>query len=120
MLGVGVALILLTVGGCGPSDSARTGTTATPSARPTPPEDLCTRLVTHWAREVLDDTAYGDYQSMGLSNGQYDILREVVDAARAEKRHHGARAADELIDRETRRGCVAWYRDGGPGEGPWS
>lgn len=89
-----------------------------PSAATTP-EELCTRLVGHWAREVLDSDTYGDYQSMGLSNGQYEILRRVVDSARAEKKHRGADAADESIDREAREGCVAWYRSGGPGEGPW-
>ncbi|GAB7107699.1 hypothetical protein JCM4814A_60130 [Streptomyces phaeofaciens JCM 4814] len=90
-----------------------------PSPATTPPEVLCTRLVTHWAREVLDSGTYGDYQSMGLSNGQYEILRGVVDAARAEKKRQGADAADELIGREAHEGCVEWYRSGGPGEGPW-
>jgi hypothetical protein len=90
-----------------------------PSASATPPEVLCTRIVTHWSREVLDGTTYGDYQSMGLSNGQYDILRAVVDAARAEKKRRGADAADQLIDRQARQGCADWYRSGGPGEGPW-
>lgn len=68
---------------------------------------------------MLDSDTYGDYQSMGLSNGQYDILRTVLDAARAEKKRQGAAAADHLIDRQARRGCVDWYRSGGPGEGPW-
>lgn len=76
-------------------------------------------MVAHWSREVLDGTTYGDYQSMGLSNGQYEILRDVVDEARAEKGRAGAAAADALIDRRAREGCVAWYRSGGPGEGPW-
>ncbi|MFE6362776.1 hypothetical protein ACFVP3_22610 [Streptomyces sp. NPDC057806] len=96
------------------------GPTATsPSPRTTPPEDLCTRLVAHWSREVLDSDTYGDYQSMGLSNGQYEILREVVDAARAEKARRGPQAADALIDRRAYEGCVRWYRDGGPSNGPW-
>ncbi|WP_228047981.1 hypothetical protein [Streptomyces justiciae] len=127
--GVGFMAVLLTLGGCGGSGST-TATTQAPStatstapaattASPTPPEDLCTRLVAHWSREVLDQNTYGDYQSMGLSNGQYDILIKVVDAARAEKKQQGAAAADRLIDRQARSGCVRWYRDGGPGEGPW-
>lgn len=132
---VGVMAVLLSLGGCGGSGSATTaqaGATATgaatstatattaASAPHTPPEDLCTRLVAHWSHEVLDQNTYGDYQSMGLSNGQYDILIKVVDAARAEKKREGAAAADRLIDRQARSGCVRWYRDGGPGEGPWS
>ncbi|WP_330345570.1 hypothetical protein OHA09_26555 [Streptomyces longwoodensis] len=96
-----------------------THTTPPPAASPAPTEDLCTRVVAHWSREVLDGTTYGDYQSMGLSNGQYEILRDVVDEARAEKGRAGAAAADALIDRRAREGCVAWYRSGGPGEGPW-
>jgi hypothetical protein len=62
---------------------------------------------------------YGDYQSMGLSNRQYDILREVVDAARARERDQGDPAAAELIDRQVRRACAERYRDGGPSVGPW-
>ncbi|MEU9394378.1 hypothetical protein AB0D86_30840 [Streptomyces sp. NPDC048324] len=127
-VGCGVALVLVTGGlcaGCGDSGSAgraSAGRSAspTPAATTTSPEDLCTRIVAHWSREVLDSQTYGDYQTMGLSNGQYDILREVVDAARAEKKKHGARAADELIGREARAGCRDWYRTGGPSNGPWS
>ncbi|KUN19170.1 hypothetical protein AQJ23_38185 [Streptomyces antibioticus] len=123
-VGVGFLAALLALGGCGGSGSATTAragatTTAATPATPTPPEDLCTRLVAHWSREVLDQNTYGDYQSMGLSNGQYDILIKVVDAARAEKKKQGAAAADQLIDRQARSGCVRWYRDGGPGKGPW-
>ncbi|QJT06788.1 hypothetical protein G9272_12575 [Streptomyces asoensis] len=111
---------LLTVG-CGASGSA--GANGTPSPPPSPsttsPEELCTRIVAHWSRQVLDSTTYGDYQSMGLSNGQYEILRTVVDAARAAKKRQGADAADELIDREAAGGCADRYRSGGPTEGPW-
>ncbi|MFH0176706.1 hypothetical protein ACIA6D_05180 [Streptomyces cacaoi] len=107
--------------GCGASGSA--GASGTPSSPPPPsttaPEELCTRIVAHWSRQVLDSATYGDYQSMGLSNGQYEILRTVVDAARAAKKHQGADAADELIDREAAEGCADRYRSGGPTEGPW-
>lgn len=89
------------------------------SPSPTPPEELCAKLVAHWSRETLDGDTYGDYQAMGLSNGQYDILREVVDAARAERKRAGRAAAERLIDRRARKGCQEWYRTGGPGERPW-
>ncbi|MGW0707663.1 hypothetical protein ACWD4G_17175 [Streptomyces sp. NPDC002643] len=108
--------------GCGqPDGSAGTRATISPPASPsaTPPEELCTKLVAHWSREVLYGDTYGDYQSMGLSNGQYDILREVVDAARAEERRQGPDAAERLIDTRAREGCAKWYRDGGPGDRPW-
>ncbi|MEU3618159.1 hypothetical protein ABZ725_38455 [Streptomyces sp. NPDC006872] len=117
---------LATATGCGgasgDSTAARTPSpplSPSPSSSSASPEELCTRIVAHWAREVLDGTTYGDYQSMGLSNGQYDILRTVVDAARAAKKTQGADAAGELIDREAREGCADRYRSGGPDEGPW-
>ncbi|MEV6615269.1 hypothetical protein AB0N31_15685 [Streptomyces sp. NPDC051051] len=95
------------------------GARATPAPSATPPEVLCARIVAHWSREVLDGGGYGDYQSMGLSGGQYEILRSVVDAARAAKEREGARAADELIGRQAREDCVARYRSGTPDGGPW-
>lgn len=129
-LGFGLGLALLTgalITGCGqdgskdsagPRDAARTGA-GSPSPSATPPEDLCTRIVTYWSREVLAGDTYGDYQSMGLSGRQYEILLKVVDAARAEKKSKGAQAAERLIDRETRVGCEDVYRDGIPSGGPW-
>ncbi|KAA0931686.1 hypothetical protein [Streptomyces apricus] len=93
---------------------------SSPAAAATPPEDLCARLVAHWARRALDDGTYGDYQSMGLSNGQYEILTDVVDAARTERERKGAGAAERLIDRTARARCEERYRDGNPSEGPWS
>ena len=133
----GIGLTLLTGGlvtGCG--ESGATGRAATRTGRPrpaqtsartdsgtpspsTPPEDLCARLVAHWSREALDQDTYGDYQSMGLSNGQYEILMKVVDAARAEEKRKGEEAAEQLIDRRARELCAERYRDGAPSGGPW-
>ncbi|CAM5275882.1 hypothetical protein STENM223S_11357 [Streptomyces tendae] len=88
--------------------------------RPLSGAELCVSAVEYWAREMLAGAEpYGDYQSMGLSNRQYDVLREVVDAARATRRDQGARAAEESIGRRTRRACAEDYRDGGPSRGPW-
>ncbi|WP_327346488.1 hypothetical protein [Streptomyces europaeiscabiei] len=101
----------------GGSTAPRGGGSPSPSA--TPPEELCAKLVAYWSRQTVDDDTYGDYQSMGLSNGQYDILREVVDAARAEKRRAGSAAAERLIDRRARADCRERYRSGGPGEEHW-
>ena len=105
--------------GCARTGAAAGGSGSVSSSRATPPEDLCADVVGHWSREVLDGDTYGDYQSMGLSNGQYEILRKVVDAARAEEKRAGAGAARTLIDRRARELCVVWYRDGGPSKGPW-
>jgi hypothetical protein len=78
------------------------------------------RAVGYWARETLDGgEPYGDYQSMGLSNRQYGILREAGDAARVRERDQGAPATDELIGRQVRRAGAEGYRDGAPGVGPW-
>ncbi|MEU9956938.1 hypothetical protein [Streptomyces sp. NPDC050982] len=124
-----LALALLTgalATGCGESGpqggtaGTRAASGAPSSPPPTPPEDLCARIVAYWSREVLDSDTYGDYQSMGLSNGQYEILMEVVDAARAEQKRSGEPAARELIDRSTRERCAERYRDGNPTGGPWS
>ncbi|MCG7211010.1 hypothetical protein [Streptomyces arenae] len=133
-LGLGLALLT----GCGAATAPATPTAPT-AAQDTPAgsqggsqassqggspsavsdADLCARIVAHWAREVLGSGTYGDYQSMGLSNGQYEILRDVVDAARALKRRQGAAAADRLIDRRARSACAERYRRGTPSGGPW-
>ncbi|MEU0051176.1 hypothetical protein [Streptomyces sp. NPDC006309] len=104
-------------GGTGPA-SASAPAPASPSAASD--TDLCTRIVAYWSRRALGDDTYGDYQSMGLSHGQYQILRDVVDAARVTLRRQGPVAADQLIDRQTRRACTERYRHGPPSEGPWT
>ncbi|MCL6733766.1 hypothetical protein [Streptomyces neyagawaensis] len=121
---LGPALLIgVLVTGCGASEANNgpaAGGSASPSAAATPPERLCARIVSHWSREALDGEGYGDYQSMGMSNGQYDILREVVDAARAEQERAGRKAAERLVDEEARTRCAKLYRDGNPTGGPWS
>ncbi|MEV8019440.1 hypothetical protein AB0O76_24450 [Streptomyces sp. NPDC086554] len=115
---------LLAATGCGSSPSADAPTptlTPTPSPATTSPEDLCTALITQWGRQIYDSgkETYGDYQSMGLSNGQYMILRETLDLARAERKRQGAEAGRKLIAREARERCEKRYRDGEPSGGPW-
>ncbi|MEJ1196646.1 MULTISPECIES: hypothetical protein [unclassified Streptomyces] len=113
--------------GCGNSGAERPGSgdtaraTASASAQGSlSPEELCTSAVGYWAREILaGKTPYGDYQSMGLSNAQYDILREVVDAAQATKRDQDPRAVEKLIDRQISDSCADQYRAGAPSDGPW-
>ncbi|MCF3133731.1 hypothetical protein [Streptomyces olivochromogenes] len=132
--GLGLALLAsMLAAGCDATGSSTDGSgrpggtphpsapalSATSSARPDSDAELCATIVAHWSRAVLDSGTYGDYQSMGLSNGQYEILRNVVDAARVVKRRQGAMAADELIDREARAACADRYRDGTPSGGPW-
>lgn len=109
-----LGLALLT--GCGTPGSPH-HTSASPSG--TPAADLCATIVAHWSRAVLGSGTYGDYQSMGLSNGQYEILRNAVDAARAAKRSRGTAAADRLIDSRSRAACADRHRHGAPTEDPW-
>jgi hypothetical protein len=90
-----------------------------PSPAATAPAQLCTRIIGYWSRRTLTEDTYGDYQSMGLSDGQYEILRKVVDAARAERERSDARTADRLIDRRARELCEERYRNGDPTGGPW-
>ncbi|WP_247693608.1 hypothetical protein [Streptomyces sp. RM99] len=118
---------------CGDSPADRRPSRAAGEAAPTPPPsasasprrplspaELCTTAVRHWAREALDGaTPYGDYQSMGLSDRQYGVLREVLADARAVRSEQGTRAARSLIDRQARARCAEAYREGAPTRGPW-
>ncbi|MFC8127510.1 hypothetical protein [Streptomyces sp. NPDC057302] len=110
---------LLTATGCGGPPSA--DDTPGPAPSTTSPEDLCTALITKWGRQIYDSgkETYGDYQSMGLSNGQYMILRDTLDLARAERKRQGVDAGRKLISREARERCEKRYRHGEPSGGPW-
>ncbi|MFD7233643.1 hypothetical protein [Streptomyces sp. NPDC059881] len=117
-----VAAAALAVGAAGCADhDAGTAPRPAPSPRTTSPQQLCTTLVTRWAQQLLADggSGYGDYQSMGLSNGQYEILRAVLDAARTEEQRNGPAIAHQLIERQADRRCTERYREGVPTGGPW-
>ncbi|MEV5980250.1 hypothetical protein [Streptomyces sp. NPDC052114] len=116
--------LTLATAGCGDSGTPDAdGTTTPPTASPgtTAPADLCATVIAKWARKIYDsgDSGYGDYQSMGLSNGQYMILRDILDAARAERKRTSTDDGRQLIDRQARKRCAERYRDGGPSGGPW-
>ncbi|MFJ8633400.1 hypothetical protein [Streptomyces sp. NPDC093568] len=122
---LGLALLAAVLAaGCGDAD-ARGGAPATgassnsPSPSATPPARLCAGIIGYWSRRSMTGDTYGDYQSMGLSDGQYEILRKVVDAARAERERSDARTAERLIDRRARELCEERYRKGEPTGGPW-
>ncbi|MFG3658972.1 hypothetical protein [Streptomyces sp. NPDC047706] len=128
VLGLAVLAGALLTGCAGPAPGAAGPATATaaepashvPSPHATPPAEVCARIIIYWSRETLDGGTYGDYQTMGLSNGQYEILRDVVDAARVTQKRQGRSAADKLITRQAHERCVERYRGGGPTSGPWS
>ena len=111
--------VLTTACGGGSGIGGAHPATAVPPPSPVSDAVLCVRVVAHWSREVLDGGTYGDYQSMGLSNRQYGILREVVAAARPVLRTQGALAAEELIDRRTRARCAGRPPGGDADGGPW-
>ncbi|MFD4478786.1 hypothetical protein ACFWPU_22115 [Streptomyces sp. NPDC058471] len=113
-----LAFAALVAAGCGSSPPADS---PDPSPATTSPKDLCTALITKWGRQIYDSgkETYGDYQSMGLSNGQYLILRDTLDLARAERSRQGADAGRKLLTREARERCAKRYRHGQPSGGPW-
>ncbi|MFH9086050.1 hypothetical protein [Streptomyces sp. NPDC017673] len=132
VLGLALPALLCTTGCTGPDGSAPSpapttalvtapATTSAPaSAQPTSDADLRTRLVSYGARRTLTDGTYGDYQSMGLSHGQYRILMDVVAAGRSVRQRQRADAAWRLMDRQDRAACAARYRHGTPSGGPWT
>ncbi|HZX37037.1 MAG TPA: hypothetical protein VFF37_01640 [Streptomyces sp.] len=109
--------LLAVLTGCGGSPTH----SASPASRITPPRELCERLISHWARVVLDggEQAGLDYQAMGLSGGQNEILLAVTAAARAEQKRQGAAAARKLIDTQAAARCAERHRSGSPTGGPW-
>ncbi|WP_371615346.1 hypothetical protein [Streptomyces sp. NBC_00454] len=119
------ALLAAALLGCAGPDPSGTRPATAPA--PAAPEKLCTDLIVHWAGVILeagenpgdDDAGHLDYQSMGLSGGQNDILLAVLADARAEQRAKGPTAARELTAREAQRRCAERYRSGTPTGGPW-
>ncbi|MDN3296744.1 hypothetical protein QWM81_22385 [Streptomyces ficellus] len=73
------------------------------------PADICTSLVSHWAKQAIDDSSWAglDWEQKGLSNEQLTIHDDVVAAARAAERREGREAAIRLIDRRARQRCEA-------------
>ncbi|MCY0952143.1 hypothetical protein [Streptomyces sp. H27-S2] len=111
----------------GPADApagAPAPAPGTPAPHTTSPAELCTALVTHWSGVLLDagqgrDAVGLDYQAMGLSGAQYEILRAVTAAARAEERTGGPAAGRALAAREAGARCAERHRSGAPTDGPW-
>ncbi|MFD3544942.1 hypothetical protein ACFWUW_04860 [Streptomyces sp. NPDC058655] len=110
-----------------PAGSAAPGAPTAPRApapRTTSPQELCARLIGHWSGVLLDagegrDSVGLDYQAMGLSGAQNDILRAVVSAARAEERTAGRAAGRALAAREAELRCAERHRSGPATDGPW-
>ncbi|MEE4596906.1 hypothetical protein V2J94_34325 [Streptomyces sp. DSM 41524] len=126
----GCALVLaVTMTGCGSSGSGPSGDSRDsgnsrnapastpaphgPAPRATPratsPVRLCADLVSYWAEQDLADSQWAglDWEQKGLSNQQYEIYDDIVQAARAERKRHGTPAAKALIKRLAERRCAA-------------
>ncbi|GHB28077.1 hypothetical protein GCM10010331_13110 [Streptomyces xanthochromogenes] len=116
--------------GCSSSDDATphvapsptASTPNSPSPHATSPAELCTHLITYWAKQELDEGQGSglDYQEKGLSDGQNAILLTTLTAARAERAAHGAAAGDRLIEQRAQQGCAERYRNGTPTTDPWA
>ncbi|MEU6313460.1 hypothetical protein [Streptomyces sp. NPDC047014] len=100
------ALVLTGCSTSAPPPAADSG--SPPSAAPSTPVQVCTSLVSYWAKETLLGTTWSglDWEQKGLSNAQYALHEEAVAAARAEERTAGHDKALELIDRLVARRCA--------------
>ncbi|MEU8518472.1 hypothetical protein [Streptomyces sp. NBC_01216] len=95
-----------------------TGGTADPAPHTSTPADVCTSLVSYWAKEAVEGSSWAglDWEQKGLSNEQLGIHDEVLADARATERTEGRAAALAEIDRESRRRCEAAHGATGSSE----
>lgn len=95
--------------GCSGTGSSGITPSDSPAPHRTTPAELCTSLVSYWAKEALRGGKWAgiDWEQKGLSNEQYAIHEAVLAAARADREKHGAAAAEALIDRQTKAHCEA-------------
>lgn len=102
-------LVALAVAGCTESSTSGQPAPSTPAPQKTSPADICTNLVSYWAKETLKGSKWSgiDWEQKGLSNEQYALHEEIVAAARTEEERQGRDAALRLIDLQTRQKCVA-------------
>ncbi|MFD9482043.1 hypothetical protein [Streptomyces nojiriensis] len=105
-------LAALALTGCSSSAPTPAAGSARPSAAstsaPPSPVQVCTSLVSYWAKETLLGTKWSglDWEQKGLSNDQYAIQEDAVAAGRAEERTAGRDKALELIDRFVAQRCA--------------
>ncbi|MFF4851444.1 hypothetical protein [Streptomyces sp. NPDC001194] len=106
--GAAALLAALALSGCSISAPPAPRTTPTPVSSPSSPAQICTSLVSYWAKEALKGGKWAglDWEQKGMSNDQYKIHEEVVAAGRTEERTAGLDKALELADRLTARRCA--------------
>ncbi|WP_229875144.1 hypothetical protein [Streptomyces nojiriensis] len=103
-----ILLAALALTGCSSSAPPPAAASASPSTTPPSPVQVCTSLVSYWAKETLMGTKWSglDWEQKGLSNDQYAIHEDAVAAGRAEERTTGRDKALELIDRFVAQRCA--------------
>ncbi|MCX5014535.1 hypothetical protein OG765_26610 [Streptomyces sp. NBC_00555] len=101
-------LAALALTGCSPSAPPPAAGAETPAPSPSSLAQICTSLVSYWAKETLLGTKWSglDWEQKGLSNDQYAIHEEAVAAGRVEERTAGQGKALELIDRLVAQRCA--------------
>ncbi|MGW6843092.1 hypothetical protein [Streptomyces sp. NPDC054958] len=106
-------LAALALTGCSSSAPPPAAGSASPSAGPATsappsPVQVCTSLVSYWAKETLLGTTWSglDWEQKGLSNAQYAIHEDAVAAGRTEERTAGRDKALEVIDRFVAQRCA--------------
>ncbi|MFF8846889.1 hypothetical protein ACF08N_29930 [Streptomyces sp. NPDC015127] len=104
---VGALLLSLTAAACSTAPIAGHPGPSTPAPQTTSPAQICTSLVSYWAKETLKGSKWSgiDWEQKGLSNDQYALHESIVAAARAEEKRQGRRKALELIDHQAKREC---------------
>lgn len=101
--------------GCSPSVPPPAASPRSPATSTSSPAQICTSLVSYWAKETLMGTTWSglDWEQKGLSNDQYAIHEDAVAAGRIEERTAGRDKALELIDRFVSQRCAT--QDGATG-----
>ncbi|MFD9357401.1 hypothetical protein [Streptomyces sp. NPDC060031] len=101
-------LAALALPGCSNSAPRAAPASSSPSPTPSSPAQICTALVSYWAKETLKGTKWSglDWEQKGLSNDQYAIHEEAVAAGRAEAAIHGQDKGLEAIDRLVAQRCT--------------
>ncbi|MFC5146525.1 MULTISPECIES: hypothetical protein [Streptomyces] len=103
--GASLLLTAALLAGCGDSAAGPAPRSPTPDS----PVQLCTKLISYWAEQDLIGSKWAglDWEQKGLSNEQFALYDDIVQAARGEQRRHGTAAALELARRQARQRCEA-------------
>ena len=117
--GLGIGLVLLTTACAGTateSDQAAVRDTPSPTRSSPSAAEVCTNQVRYWSRTLLTEGAYqgGDYQHMGLSDAQNEVLRGVMAEAAPMAAAQGVDVAVAFATEQAGPRCEAAYADGGP------